>query len=150
MYQFSWPGATFWPFSSTTSISTGSAARSSASSVAAALLLFLLAPLPRVQSIPQTLPHARDRCTELKARHLQGNDLIVTNATFVDAYALNVSGTLNVLPLCRLASQLAYGSNDTLNFEVWMPHDVEYNGRYLAVGTLSCTMQPGNEQRCHM
>lgn len=100
----------------------------------AALLLLLLTPLPQAQAVPHVLASPRARCAELKDKHPQGGDLFVTGVTFIDAFALNVSGTLNTRPFCRLASQLAYGSDDTLNFEVWLPDDVEYNGRYLAVG----------------
>lgn len=122
MRQFSWPAQSFWPSTTASSAKTTT------------LLLCLLASLPQAQSIQQLLPDPRDRCAEIKARHPQDNDLIVTNATFVEAHALNLSGTFNALPFCRLASRLAYGSNDSLNFEVWLPDDVEYNGRFLAVG----------------
>lgn len=125
MRQFSWPAQSFWPSTTASSAKTTT------------LLLCLLASLPQAQSIQQLLPDPRDRCAEIKARHPQDNDLIVTNATFVEAHALNLSGTFNALPFCRLASRLAYGSNDSLNFEVWLPDDVEYNGRFLAVGMSS-------------
>lgn len=94
----------------------------------------LLALLPQVQSVPNLLENPRARCLELKDKLLQEGDVIITGATFVDALTLNVSGTLNAHPFCRVASQLAYGSDDTLNFEVWLPGDAGYNGRYLAVG----------------
>ncbi|KAK0664813.1 putative feruloyl esterase B-1 [Lasiodiplodia hormozganensis] len=94
----------------------------------------LLALLPQVQSVPNLLENPRARCLELKDKHLQEGDVIITGAAFVDALTLNVSGTLNAHPFCRVASQLAYGSDDTLNFEVWLPGDAGYNGRYLAVG----------------
>ncbi|OJD29150.1 tannase and feruloyl esterase [Diplodia corticola] len=100
----------------------------------AALLLLLLAPRAQAQSSPFVLGSSRARCAELKEKHPPDGDIVVTGVTFIDAFALNVSGTFNTRPFCRLASRLAYGSDDVLNFEVWLPDNVEYNGRYLAVG----------------
>ncbi|EKG18267.1 hypothetical protein MPH_04462 [Macrophomina phaseolina MS6] len=131
MPQFSWPVRS-------------SASSAKATTTTTTLVLFLLALLPQVWSIPQLLPDPRDRCAELSVQHpaQDGGRLVVINATFVEAHALNISGTLNALPFCRLASRLAYGSNDFLTFEVWLPDDVEYNGRFLAVGTFpSCTLE---------
>lgn len=126
MRQLSWPSAAFWTPSSSDTTMTAKAA----------LFLLLLTTLPQVQSLPQILSDARDRCVELKASHLQDNDVVVTNVSYIEASVLNETGTTNAFSFCRLASRLAYGSNDTLNFEVWLPDDTEYNGRYLTVGTL--------------
>ncbi|KAF2177075.1 tannase and feruloyl esterase [Zopfia rhizophila CBS 207.26] len=58
------------------------------------------------------------------------------NSTYVEAGGLNISltGQVNQFPFCRVYAQVAYGNNDTLNFEVWLPDAGSYNKRLMAVG----------------
>jgi hypothetical protein len=64
-----------------------------------------------------------------------GEGVSIINATFIAASGLNVSGTLNNVSFCRVFAEVAYGDNDTVGFEVWLPDGTQYNGRFLAVGT---------------
>lgn len=51
-------------------------------------------------------------------------------------------GTNNI-SLCRVVGTIAYGEsrNDTLTFELWLPDNTNYNGRYLSVGMRTAQKQ---------
>ena len=76
----------------------------------------------------------RDACSSLTSGY--GAKYTVVNATLVQAGNLELDGLdgTNNLTFCRVFSQMPYGSNSTLNFEVWLPEGSSYNDRYLSVG----------------
>ncbi|PLB46095.1 putative feruloyl esterase B precursor [Aspergillus steynii IBT 23096] len=47
---------------------------------------------------------------------------------------MNVSGTWNSIPFCRLQGSIPYPINNSVLFELWLPDNETYNGRYLSVG----------------
>lgn len=63
-------------------------------------------------------------------------------ASFVQAKALNLSGTFNSVPFCRVAGGIPYPENNSVLFEVWLPEEESYNGRYLSIGKLRPEKQP--------
>lgn len=68
---------------------------------------------------------------------LRGWDTTVHSAAAVAAAAMTVSGVSNEAPFCRVVASIAYGGNETLNFELWLPENNAYGGRFMAVGTSS-------------
>ena len=60
----------------------------------------------------------------------------VVESTLVHAGALNITDVpgSNNFTFCRVLGSIPYGTNDTINFEVWLPSASEYNERYLSVG----------------
>ncbi|KAF7531270.1 hypothetical protein G7054_g9036 [Neopestalotiopsis clavispora] len=78
---------------------------------------------------------ASGQCSSLAACGTTfGEGVSIINATSIPASGLNVSGTLNTVSFCRVFAEVAYGDNDTVGFEVWLPDGTQYNGRFLAVG----------------
>ena len=83
-------------------------------------------------------PVDHDSCTSL--RH--SADYVVSSsrvniggiAEISAVAAQNVTET-NAASFCRVVGLMPYGPNNTLNFEVWLPENEKYNGRYLSVGT---------------
>jgi hypothetical protein len=75
-----------------------------------------------------------DACTSITSAY--GANYTVVNATLVQAGELEINGlgSTNNFTFCRVFSKMPYGSNSTLNFEVWLPESSSYNGRYLSVG----------------
>ncbi|KAI1390757.1 feruloyl esterase [Hypoxylon trugodes] len=58
----------------------------------------------------------------------------ILNASYVPESSLNVSGTLNTIPLCRLFGQVPYANNNSVGFELWLPTTEKYDGRIVVVG----------------
>lgn len=59
------------------------------------------------------------------------------NATAVDAGELHAGQAINNnIAFCRVTGSISYGPglDNTLLFELWLPNNADYNGRYLAVG----------------
>jgi len=83
-------------------------------------------------------PVDHDSCTSL--RH--GVDYVVSSsrvniggiAEISAVAAQNITET-NTASFCRVIGLMPYGPNNTLHFEVWLPENEDYNGRYLSVGT---------------
>lgn len=65
------------------------------------------------------------------------NGTVLTNSTWVPAGAKNVSGTFNAAAFCEVAGTVSYPTDNFVVFEVWLPEESEYNGRFLAVGEYS-------------
>lgn len=65
---------------------------------------------------------------------LNVNGTVLTNSTWIPAGAKNVSGTFNAAAFCEVSGTVSYGTNDSVVFEVWLPDENVYNGRFLAVG----------------
>lgn len=60
------------------------------------------------------------------------------NSTLVDAGSLVIDlAGVNNFTFCRVFGKMPYGPNNTLNFEVWLPEQSKYEGRYLSVGELA-------------
>ena len=62
-----------------------------------------------------------------------GNTTLV-NSTLVPEGGVEVLNVTNALAFCRVFGQVSYGGNDTLNFQLWMPDVLAYEGRFMAVG----------------
>lgn len=62
------------------------------------------------------------------------NGTVLTNSTWIPAGAKNVSGTFNAAAFCEVFGTVSYTNDDYVVFEVWLPEETAYNGRFLAVG----------------
>lgn len=83
-------------------------------------------------------PVDHDSCTSL--RH--SADYVVSSSRVnvggiadIKAVAAQNITEINTATFCRVVGLMPYGPNNTLNFEVWLPENENYNGRYLSVGT---------------
>ncbi|KAI1867801.1 uncharacterized protein JN550_006942 [Neoarthrinium moseri] len=76
-----------------------------------------------------------ERCADIaKPGTAFGEQFSIINATYVPAASLNISGSFNQFPFCRVYAQVPYPENNTVGFEVWLPEPKSYNGNFLAVG----------------
>lgn len=57
----------------------------------------------------------------------------------------NFAGT-NSITFCRVVGEAPYAVNDTVGFELWLPENGAYNGRYVAVG--KSTFKPLTSINC--
>ncbi|KAN0103452.1 putative feruloyl esterase B precursor [Hyaloscypha variabilis] len=78
------------------------------------------------QSCPSLALHAASSAVS------SGTTLI--NSTLVPIGGLNVSNTVNQVSFCQVLGSVAYGDNKTLNFQLWLPDEKIYQGRFMAVG----------------
>ncbi|KAG6364232.1 hypothetical protein INS49_005830 [Diaporthe citri] len=62
------------------------------------------------------------------------NRTVLTNSTWIPAGAKNVSGTFNAAAFCEVSGTVSYPADNYVVFEVWLPEENAYNGRFLAVG----------------
>lgn len=62
------------------------------------------------------------------------NGTVLTNSTWIPAGAKNVSGTFNAAAFCEVSGTVSYPGDNYVVFEVWLPEENAYNGRFLAVG----------------
>lgn len=62
------------------------------------------------------------------------NGTVLTNSTWIPAGAKNVSGTFNAAAFCEVSGTVSYPGDNYVVFEVWLPEEDVYNGRFLAVG----------------
>ena len=58
----------------------------------------------------------------------------ILNATHHAIGEYSVSGTTNQVPFCQVQATVKYGSDDTLNFALWLPDKSLYSSRFMAVG----------------
>lgn len=61
-------------------------------------------------------------------------DVTILNSSYTRENAVNISGTLNAVPVCRLFGNVPYAGNNSVIFELWLPSTEKYNGRFLVVG----------------
>lgn len=85
--------------------------------------------------------HSQVECSELAATVSQSSALSIINATVVAAQSLNLTAVkvTNNVPICRVQGKIAYGLNNSIGIETWLPE--QWNGRYLVVGTCLVTPQ---------
>ncbi|KAH8807162.1 tannase and feruloyl esterase [Xylogone sp. PMI_703] len=71
-----------------------------------------------------------------KLAHFNGKSLGTTihNATLVPRGGLNISNVFNDVAFCQVAASVSYTNKDTLNFQLWLPEESIYQGRFMAVG----------------
>lgn len=97
--------------------------------------------LAPIHAIPSSQPSSA--CTSLLGiRSTPG--INVLNATVLEPEALNATGILNIYTLCQVQGTITYaaGGNDTpdpkgkntLTWELYLPINSEYNGRFMVVG----------------
>lgn len=81
-------------------------------------------------------PHQQQhRCSSFAYEStLKGSNATYLNATYYPQHSLNVSNTFNDIAFCEIYGSVAYGSNDSLNFALWLPDNSKYHSRFLAVG----------------
>ena len=105
--------------------------------------LHFLGLLPFGSGAPAPSSSASEQCALFVAHALGTPGYYVYNATHVSEGAYTVpsgfpsQNVSNKVPFCRVEGTVPYGSNDTLNFELWLPDVNRYNGRFLAVGMSS-------------
>lgn len=58
----------------------------------------------------------------------------ISNVAYQPANARNVSGAFNQKGFCEVNATIQYGTADSLDFTLWLPDWVNYEGRFLAVG----------------
>lgn len=58
----------------------------------------------------------------------------IINTTHLAAGSLSLDGVNNVIPFCRVFSNVTYSLNHSVVYEAWLPDAAHYNGRYLSVG----------------
>ena len=84
------------------------------------------------------LPSPTQSCPSLAALHAAssavGSGTTLINSTLVPIGGLNVSNTVNQVSFCQVLGSVAYGDNETLNFQLWLPDEKIYQGRFMAVG----------------
>ena len=99
--------------------------------------------LAPAHAIPSSKSQLSSVCTSLlRIRSTAG--INVLNAMVFASEALNATGVLNIHPLCRVQGTITYaaGGNDTpdpkgrntLTWELYLPMNSEYNGRFMVVG----------------
>ncbi|OAG14565.1 tannase and feruloyl esterase [Alternaria alternata] len=82
-------------------------------------------------------PVDHDSCTSLRhsADYVVSSSRVNVGGTAeISAVAAQNVTETNAASFCRVVGLMPYGPNNTLNFEVWLPENENYNGRYLSVG----------------
>jgi hypothetical protein len=97
---------------------------STITSVAATAAFFLSI---GAQSIALEKPTSCSNLTESAASKLQRQSGTIINTTLVAA-------TSSTPEYCKVIASIAYGKNDTLNFQVYLPAAHNWTGRFMAVG----------------
>jgi feruloyl esterase len=92
----------------------------------------LLAALPVAAAMSYAPPPAAASCSDLASLSLPN-----TKITLAQSYAAGatVSGTTKApVGLCRVAGTIKPGSQSNIHFEVWIPTDGSWNGKYQQIG----------------
>ncbi|KAI5359472.1 putative tannase/feruloyl esterase, alpha/Beta hydrolase [Septoria linicola] len=78
----------------------------------------------------------RTNCSELITANLKPYNASILSSVYFNNNTRNAtggtSGTLNNIAFCELKASISYGTNNTLNFETWLPDS--YEDRFIAVG----------------
>ncbi|KAI1205897.1 feruloyl esterase [Annulohypoxylon truncatum] len=100
-----------------------------------------------VHALNNNTPWQADECSEF-ATSLSTSDIggSILNSSHIPVKAVNISGTLNIFPLCRLFGKVPYPKNNSIIFELWLPAADKYNGRFLVIGNggMAGTIDEGN------
>ncbi|KAI1138599.1 feruloyl esterase [Hypoxylon sp. FL0543] len=59
---------------------------------------------------------------------------VILNSSHVPEKSINIDGTVNAIPLCRLFGKVPYAGNNSVIFELWLPAADSYTGRFVVVG----------------
>ena len=78
-------------------------------------------------------PAAADRCTDLLSLTLLPNTTITLAQTYTAGQTVSGS-TVAPAGLCRVAGTVKPGPNSNVHFEVWIPTDGSWNGKYQQIG----------------
>src|SRR6202040_3786941 len=90
-------------------------------------------PLAVAATIFYAAPAAADRCTNLLSLTLLPNTKITLAQTYTAGQT--VSGTTTApVGLCRVAGTIKPGPKSNVQFEVWIPTDGSWNGKYQQIG----------------
>lgn len=67
---------------------------------------------------------------------LLGYNTTLTSSTPIPVGSMIVLGAgANEVAFCQVVGSVAYGGNETLNFQLWLPDTSIYERRFMAVGT---------------
>ncbi|KAI6823148.1 tannase and feruloyl esterase [Hortaea werneckii] len=81
------------------------------------------------------LPHSATQCTTSSFDiPLTSFNATISSVAYQPANARNVSGAFNQKGFCEVNATIGYGTADTLDFTLWLPDWVNYEGRFMAVG----------------
>ncbi|RMX89513.1 hypothetical protein D0869_00812, partial [Hortaea werneckii] len=81
------------------------------------------------------LPHSATQCTISSFDiPLTSFNATISSVAYQPANARNVSGAFNQKEFCEVNTTIGYGTADTLDFTLWLPDWVNYEGRFMAVG----------------
>lgn len=81
------------------------------------------------------LPHSATQCTINSFDiPLTSFNATISSVAYQPANARNVSGAFNQKEFCEVNATIGYGTADTLDFTLWLPDWVNYEGRFMAVG----------------
>lgn len=86
----------------------------------------------RVLAFPAASPDYD--CSSLSSVDLAQYNTHILNSTYRQAKSVNVSNILNDIPLCEVYGSVDYGTNDSLQFSLWLPDYSNYFHRFMAVG----------------
>ena len=90
-------------------------------------------PLAVAATVFYAAPAAADRCTNLLSMSLLPNTKITLAQTYTAGQT--VSGTTTApAGLCRVAGTIKPGPKSNVHFEVWIPTDGSWNGKYQQIG----------------
>ncbi|ETS87790.1 hypothetical protein PFICI_01618 [Pestalotiopsis fici W106-1] len=85
------------------------------------------------QAVTSVTATGSEQCSSLTACGISfGEAVSIVNTTSIPASGLNISGTVNTIPFCRVFAEVSYANNHSVGFEVWLPEGTDYNGRFLA------------------
>ncbi|KAI7211437.1 tannase and feruloyl esterase [Hortaea werneckii] len=81
------------------------------------------------------LPHSATQCSISSFDiPLTSFNATISSVAYQPANACNVSGAFNQKGFCEVNATIEYGTADTLDFTLWLPDWVNYEGRFMAVG----------------
>ncbi|RFU35283.1 hypothetical protein B7463_g1032, partial [Scytalidium lignicola] len=80
------------------------------------------------------LQQSASSCSKLNSFYDKSLGITIYNATLIPRGGLNVSNVFNSVSFCQIVASVAYANSDTLNFQLWLPEETIYEGRFMAVG----------------
>jgi feruloyl esterase len=92
----------------------------------------IASPLAVALAAAYALPAAADNCSNLMSAQLPNTT--ITIAQTYPAGAVVTGTTKAPVGMCRVAGTIKPGANSNVHFEVWIPTDGSWNGKYQQVG----------------
>jgi feruloyl esterase len=86
-------------------------------------------------AVSSVLPRTSQDCSSFASSvDLSEYNGSVLNATYHSTNSVNITNVFNDIPFCEVYGTIAYGSNDSLVFALWLPDASSYEQRFMAVG----------------